>query len=236
MRALLSLRPPQRKCYAEGPMALLPTYQDLRHRVARTVLGALGWRFKKYSDVDLPKGELDRFPPKFITFGEPHTHFGDFPLMLLFFAYFRLPKVTFPVSSKYFGTTTRHWLTWLGAIPVNTSPNAKNNLVSQLVEEAKTAERLILHIPPSGTRKKTDRWRSGFYHIALQAEIPVIPAYLDGSTKTFGYGEPIYMTGNVKADMDKIRAFYADKRGLVPANESLVRLAAELEEAEGARA
>lgn len=203
-------------------------YVDVRQNVARGVLKVLGWRFKTDSDVDLPKGEIDRFPPKFITFGEPHTHIGDFGLMLLFFAYFRLPTVTFPVNEKFFTPVTRHWLAWLGAIPVDTK--AKNNLVAHLVEKARNADSLILHIPPSGTRRKTEYWRSGFYHIARQAEIPVIPAYLDGATKTFGYGDPIYMTGDVKRDMDKIRAFYADKRGLVPANESVVRLASELEE------
>ena len=204
------------------------TYLGIRQGFAKGVLGILGWRFKAYSEVDLPKGELDRFPPKFITFGEPHTHISDIGLMLLFFSYFRLPKVTFPVSKKYFNAFTKPWLALMGAIPVNTGKGAKNNLVAHLVEKVQKADKLILHIPPSGTRKKTDFWRSGFYHIALQAEIPVIPAYLDSETKTFGYGEPIYMTGNVKADMDKIRAFYIDKRGQVPANESIIRLAAEL--------
>lgn len=203
---------------------------NVRQAAARVALGALGWRFKAYSDVDLPKGELERFPPKFITFGEPHTHHADFGLMLLFFAYFRLPKVTFPVNQKYFTTLSRPWLRWLGAIPVNTKANAKNNLVAHLVQKVHDSERIILHIPPSGTRRKTDYWRSGFYHIALQAKIPVIPAYLDGATKTFGYGEPIYMTGDVRADMEKIRAFYADKRGLVPENESVVRLKGEDED------
>lgn len=204
------------------------SYLGMKQTFAKGVLRMLGWRFKAYSDVDLPKGELNRFPPKFITFGEPHTHITDIGLMLLFFSYFRLPKVTFPVSKKYFNAFTRPWLTWLGAIPVNTGKGAKNNLVAHLVKQVREAKSLILHIPPSGTRKKTDTWRSGFYHIALQAEIPVIPAYLDSATKTFGYGEPIYMTGDVKADMDKIRAFYIDKRGQVPANESIIRLAAEL--------
>lgn len=207
---------------------MILTYLDIRQSFAKGVLRILGWRFKAYSDVNLPKGELDRFPPKFITFGEPHTHISDIGLMMLFFSYFRLPTVTFPVSKKYFNAFTRPWLSWAGAIPVNTSKGAKNNLVAHLVEKAQKAERLILHIPPSGTRKKTDFWRSGFYHIALQAQIPVIPAYLDSATKTFGYGEPIYMSGNVKADMDKIRAFYMDKRGQVPENESVIKLAAEL--------
>lgn len=203
------------------------SYTDIRQGFAKVVLRALGWRFKPYSEVDLSRGELDRLPPKFITFGEPHTHISDFPLMLLFFAYYRLPTVTFPVSTKYFTPITRSYPQWVGAIPVNTGANAKNNLVAHLVDRVRSSQRIVLHIPPSGTRRKTDHWRSGFYHIALQAEIPVVPAYLDASTRTFGYGEPIWMTGDVQADMDKIRAFYADKRGLVPENESTIRLKSE---------
>jgi 1-acyl-sn-glycerol-3-phosphate acyltransferase len=198
---------------------------DLRHLGARFVLAALGWRFRPYSSVDLPRGELGRFPPKFVVFGEPHTHLADFPLMLLFFAYFRLPRVTFPVAAKYFNWFTRPWLRWFGAIPVAGGRN--NNLVAELVDQMKSAEQMILHISPSGTRRRTEHWRSGFYHIALQAGVPVIPAYLDGATRTFGYADPLWLTGDVKHDMDKIRAFYADKHGLVPSNDSVVRLKSE---------
>lgn len=198
------------------------TMIDVRQGFARAILGVLGWRFRPESEVDLSKGELHRFPPKFITFGEPHTHIADFWLMLLFFWYFRLPKVTFPVSKKYFNFISRPVLHWLGAIAVDTT--AKNNLVAALIEKVKSADSIILHIPPSGTRKKTDRWRAGFWHIARGAEIPVIPAYLDGETKTFGYGSPLYMTGRARADMTNIRAFYRNKRGLVPAKESTIRL------------
>ena len=79
-----------------------------------------------------------------------------------------------------------------------------------LIEAAKKAkaegEELAIMIPPSGTRKKTDRWKSGFYHIARGAEIPVIPAYLDSKTRTYGYGDPIYMdSGSVKRDMERQR-------------------------------
>ena len=90
-------------------------------------------------------------------------------------------------------------------------------------------EELAIMIPPSGTRKKTDRWKSGFYYIARGAEIPVIPAYLDSKTKTYGYGDPIYMdSGSIKRDMDKFREFYDGKVGLVPGNESTIVLKEEL--------
>ncbi len=203
----------------------MPNYFDYRQKLARTLLRGMGWSFASTASVSLPDGELAKLPPKFITFGEPHTHLADFPLMLLFFAYYRLPKVAFPVSDAYFNLATRHALKRLGAFPVDTE--GKNNLVAQLIERMNAEERMILHIPPSGRRKKTSHWRSGFYHIALACEVPIVPAYLDGPSKTFGYGDPIYMTGDVSHDMDQIRAFYEDKRGITVGNESVIRLKAE---------
>ena len=58
--------------------------------------------------------------------------------------------------------------------------NINIGVVDQVVKVVKESEHIILHIPPSGTRKYTDHWRSGFYHIAYQAQIPIFPAWLDG--------------------------------------------------------
>lgn len=85
----------------------------------------------------------------------------------------------------------------LGAIGVNTSRNKKGGLVDQAVQLFKNHDRLILHVPPSGKREKTPYWKSGFYYIALTAGVPVVPAWLDASTATFGFDAPIYLTGNV---------------------------------------
>ena len=173
------------------------TYRALRAAAALRVLKVLGWRFETTHTVDLVKGEIDRLPKKFVVFGEPHTHWHDFLLMLLFFWAYRLPTVRFPVRHVYFYPVLSLWLRWMGAIPVDTSRH--NGLVAELVELIRNAEELILHIAPSGTRKRTEYWRSGFYHIARLAEVPVFMAYLDASTKTFGFGaqgEPqIYWNG-----------------------------------------
>ncbi len=205
-------------------------YRALRAAVALRVLRVLGWRFETTHTVDLIKGEIDRLPKKFVVFGEPHTHWHDFLLMLLFFWAYQLPTVRFPVRHVYFYPVLGLWLRWMGAIPVDTSRH--NGLVAQLVELIRNKEELILHIAPSGTRKRTEHWRSGFYHIARMAEVPVFMAYLDASTKTFGYAPPLTLTGDVRADMDHIRAFYADKRGLIPEHESVIRLREEEDAAE----
>jgi 1-acyl-sn-glycerol-3-phosphate acyltransferase len=197
-----------------------------RSTFAKAVLRLLGWHFHTTSDINLMRDEAHRLPPKFVVFGEPHTHWADLPLMLLFFWAYRLPPVSFPVRDIYFKPVLGTWLRWVGAIPVDTTRS--NGMVDDIVQRMGQAERFIIHIPPSGTRRRTDRWRSGFYHIARQAQVPVFMGYLDGATKRFGYAPPLHLSGDVVRDMDQVRAFYADKRGLVPANESVIALREEL--------
>lgn len=104
----------------------------------------------------------------------------------------------------------------LGAVAVNR--DGAHNLVDQMIEEFRRRDSLVLVIPPEGTRKRAETWRSGFYHIARGADVPVVPGYLDYKRKRAGLGPPIPMTGDVKADMDAIRAFYdsVDATGFAP--------------------
>jgi len=112
-----------------------------------------------------------------------------------------------------------------GGIPIDRSK--ANGMVDQLVEEFRRADRMLLLIPPEGTRSRTDYWKSGFYRIAVGAKIPVIPGYMDFSRKRAGFGPPLEMTGDVKADMDRIRAYYGDdfaKMGRFPEDVGPIRL------------
>ncbi len=69
-----------------------------------------------------------------------------------------------------------------------------------------------------------ESWKSGFYQIALAADVPIVLGFADYSTKTLGLGPTIRLTGDTTADMARIAEFYADKRGRYPENESIVRL------------
>ena len=79
-------------------------------------------------------------------------------------------------------------------------------------------------VPAEGTRSHVDYWKSGFYHIARQADVPVVLSYLDFGSKIGGIGPAVKMTGDISADMDRIRAFYAGKEGLRPENVGVIRL------------
>jgi 1-acyl-sn-glycerol-3-phosphate acyltransferase len=93
-----------------------------------------------------------------------------------------------------------------------------------MVHELERASALALLVPPEGTRKAGQYWKSGFYHIARGANVPVALGFLDYPNKRVGIGPLLALSGDVKADMDQIRAFYADKGAKVPKYFTLPRL------------
>jgi 1-acyl-sn-glycerol-3-phosphate acyltransferase len=81
---------------------------------------------------------------------------------------------------------------------------------------------LILVIAPEGTRKRGEYWKSGFYHVALRANVPIAASFLDYGKKTVGYG-PLFWPGG-DGDEELLVSFYADKRGRHPDQETPPRL------------
>lgn len=148
-----------------------------------------------------------------VLLGVPHTSNWDFVIMLAIawrhrFAPKWLGKHT--LFKKPFGPIMRA----LGGIPVNRKNPA--GLVDEIVGRVADGERFFLVVTPEGTRSKGTHWKSGFYRIAKAAELPVVLGYVDSATRTAGLGPTMELTGDVVADMDRIRAFYADKRGIRP--------------------
>jgi 1-acyl-sn-glycerol-3-phosphate acyltransferase len=110
----------------------------------------------------------------------------------------------------------------LGGIPIDRS--ARKDRVAWAIEQFNRADRLVLAIPAEGTRGNVSYWKSGFYNIARGAGVPIGLGYLDFGRKVCGVGGYLMPTGDVRADMDRIRAFYKDIRGKYPAKESVPRL------------
>lgn len=101
-----------------------------------------------------------------------------------------------------------------GGLPVDrTDPSC---VVADVVRRVHEGEVFGLVVTPEGTRGAADHWKSGFYRIARETGMPVTLGYVDRTTMTTGLGPTIELTGDVAADMDVIRAFYADKAGLRP--------------------
>lgn len=99
----------------------------------------------------------------------------------------------------------------LGAIPLDRS--SPQGTIGQAVRLIKRSERMWYAITPEGTRKRVENWKSGFWKIARDAGVPIIPAYFDYPTKTIGVGDLFWPTEDLQADMAAIRAWYRPWRG-----------------------
>ena len=113
----------------------------------------------------------------------------------------------------------------LGGIPVDRANPA--GLVDTLVAEMRADPDLVIVVTPEGTRSAGTMWRSGFYRIAMAAGAPLTLGYIDRPSRTCGLGDTLRLTGDMSSDMDRIRAFYADKSGLRPQRRTEPRLRGE---------
>jgi len=135
----------------------------------------------------------------------PHTSNWD-GLLLIFLAQSVGLEMRWLIKNTWMKGPVGAVLDGVGAVGVDRSRST--GLVDQMVAEFARRESFVLAIPPEGTRKRSDYWKSGFYHIARGANVPVVLGYLDYARKRGGLGELMTLTGDVHADMDRIRAFY----------------------------
>mmetsp|Transcript_34692 Transcript_34692/g.77600 ORF Transcript_34692/g.77600 Transcript_34692/m.77600 type:complete len:202 (+) Transcript_34692:32-637(+) len=179
---------------AAGVLALVPKARvELKHHIARLAMLLSGWTFRSESALckNMPD-DRHKLPLKYVAFGEPHTSMKDFMVMLCFLWWAKVDHVRFMVTKKHFYPVMGSILTILGAVKVD--PSRSGNITQQMVDYVTNCKgRCVLLIPPSGTRRKTEYWRSGFYYIALGAKVPVLPAFLDASKKEFGFADPVCM-------------------------------------------
>lgn len=180
---------------------------------AKPVLRLAGWKFE--GGVPAEK--------KYVCLAFPHTSNWDGALLVALTQSIGL-EMSWMIKNEWTKGPMGVVLRPVGAIGIDRS--GKHNVVDQMISQMKAKDALVLGIPPEGTRKRADYWRSGFYHIALGAGVPVVPGYLDYGRKRAGLGDPIRMTGDVRADMDAIRAFYAKMApvGRFPENVGPIRL------------
>jgi len=146
-----------------------------------------------------------------ILVGAPHTSNWDFIFMLAISWRAGVPMKFLGKKSLFkmpFGPLMRA----LGGIPVDRANPA--GLVDELVGRVRAGERFYLVIAPEGTRSASTYWKSGFYRIARATGLPVTLGYVDRSTMTAGLGPTLELTGDLAADMDRIRAFYDGKTGV----------------------
>ena len=180
-----------------------PVLEAFMHRASRVILSLAGWRIE---------GRLPPVP-KFVLVGAPHTSNWDLPFTLLM-AFGLRARIHWMGKTAIFRRPFKGFFQWLGGIPVDRSQS--ENQVIQSIQQFQRHERLILTIAPAGTRRHVIKWKSGFYHIACGAGVPIVLGFLDYRRKVGGIGPVIYPTGNIAADMETIRAFYDGITGKNP--------------------
>jgi 1-acyl-sn-glycerol-3-phosphate acyltransferase len=157
----------------------------------------------------------------YVLIAAPHTSNWDFPLMLIFAAAFDI-KVTWMAKHSLFYPPMGWIMRALGGMPIIRHRN--QNVVAAMVAAFDTVPHLVLVVPTEGTREKSEYWKSGFYHIARQAGVPIVPSFLDFGRKLGGFGPALAITGDVQEDMQYFRDFYCGMQGKFPDQFGPVRL------------
>ena len=182
-------------------------------RLCRGLTRLIGWRVRSW--------EIPDDVTKVIVIGEHHTANLDSYLMVIFVA--AMGRRLSWLVKKELDLPVVGWLVrQTGGIFVDR--HHPNGTVGHVIEIFERSDQLFLALAPSSTRSKTDRWRTGFYHMALGAGVPVALGFLDYGNNEAGIGKTIMLSGDMKADAEIFREFYAEITARHPEKASDVRL------------
>jgi len=164
----------------------------------------LGWKLEN----DFPKDIH-----KYVVIAAPHTSWVDFPIAVLS----RLSSgvmIHFIGKSSLFKWPFGYFFKLLGGTPVDRTKS--HNLVDAVIEIFNTKKEFRLGLSPEGTRKKVDKWKTGFYYIAKGANVPIVMATLDFENKKVKISKPYYTTDNKEKDFELYHHFFKDVKGKNP--------------------
>ena len=153
--------------------------------------------------------------PKFVVIVAPHTSNWDFTLGVA--ALFALGfRVSFLGKHTLFKWPLGAFMRWLGGIAVERS--VSRDRVQETIGAFNSSDKLILAVAPEGTRKRVAEWKTGFYHVARGAGVPIVPVAFDYGRKTIRVGPPFRPTGDREADFASLKEFYRDVGARRPEN------------------
>ncbi len=190
----------------ENPFRVSPFMYGL----ARLIFRIAGWRIE---------GEVHQ-PPRFVIIAAPHTSNWDAFVMLTAAYLFRV-KLSWFIKQEAFFFPLGMILRFFGAVPIDRSQ--RRNVVGEAVEQLRRSRHLIVAVPPEGTRKHSVGWKTGFYHIARGAGVPIVLGYLDYRRKVAGLGPAFEPTGDMDADFRVFESFYAAVTPKYPEHRGAVR-------------
>tara|TARA_B100001758_G_C18399688_1_gene608190 strand:- start:494 stop:1045 length:552 start_codon:yes stop_codon:yes gene_type:complete len=177
----------------------------MRKILSKIILFFLGWEVMG----------IKKFPKRCVVVAAPHTSNWDFFIGMCY-GYILGVEFRYLIKSEFFIPILGTLFRYNGGIPVYRDSNY--NLVEQLSNMFNKSEELILVITPEGTRSRVEKWKTGFYHIANNANIPILLLALDFGKKKIGIINEITCTGDIKRDIGFIEHQFKGIKGKIPAN------------------
>ena len=144
-------------------------------------------------------------PPRFVLIAAPHTSNWD-AVILIVAAYCFGVRISWYVKHTAFFWPLGPIVRYFGGVPIDR--RTRQNAVQQGVEMFAQREHFILAVPPEGTRGRGDGWKTGFYHIACGAQVPIVLGFIDYARKVAGLGPTLVPTGNIESDFRVLADFY----------------------------
>ncbi|HQP31145.1 MAG TPA: lysophospholipid acyltransferase family protein, partial [Deltaproteobacteria bacterium] len=165
-----------------------PIVRSVFRLISILYLRIFGWRVE---------GRLPEHP-RYVIIAAPHTSNWDFPITL-FLAFALRINCSWMGKDSLFRRPFGAIMRWLGGMPIDRSKS--NNIVGESIKAFDRQDRLVMVIPPEGTRKQVSYWKTVFYHIAHGAQVPIVLGYIDYERKAGGIGPIVWPSGDIEADM-----------------------------------
>lgn len=183
--------------------ALPKRHAPMLQALARFAFARTGWRVV---------GEVPNLP-QFVAVGAPHSSSWDFFLAMMLIFGLDI-HVSWMAKDSLFRWPLGGIMRWLGGMAIDRS--GRHKVVDQVIAAFAARPKLIVGLMPEGTRKRAGvpvkEWKTGFYYIALGAQVPILPIYLNNPTKQVIFGPPLNPTGNIEADLAQLQQFYTDAK------------------------
>jgi len=161
----------------------------------------MGWRVK---------GGFDPSIKKSVVIVVPHTANFDF-IIGLFARRLSQTRINYLGKKELFRWPFGWYFRWTGGVPLDRTPG--QNKVEAIAEIFNKYPEFRLALAPEGTRKKVEKWKTGFYYIAKSANVPLIPVAFDYGTKTVTIHPAYYISGSIEKDLPELEAIYKDVKG-----------------------
>ena len=177
----------------------------MKKLISKIIFQIIGWKVV---------GKLN-YPDKCLVIAAPHTSNWDFFIGRCY-AYIIGVVPKYLIKSELFLPILRSLIKWNGGIPVYR--HSKNNVVDQITEIYNSTDKFILGISPEGTRRRVERWRTGFYHIAVKSEVPILLIKMDYEKKEIGIINEFHASGDIDKDLLFIQNQFKNIKGKIPKN------------------